>query len=138
MYKVLVVNKRPEDCSAALRVELPSCEFEGIREPTAALKRILHNNFTMAVISLDMTGPCVDGLDLAKECILAGKPVILITPSYTKWLAKLRFATRVRQLHSNILFVDTAVEPDVLASNIEGMLHKKVDITTISKKLLNL
>jgi len=123
--KILIIDDNPESVSAwtTTAADLGNTDIKVVTDCRAGIEAIMRNGFSMAVISGKLADTKVPMAQLVKECILAGKPVIIHSANLPK-----RFETNIETclIRKSVLFFKSPSARDRLTA-MRSMLTKQID-----------
>lgn len=109
---------------SAIKEKLPEYEVEVIDNAEEALKKIYRNSFDLAILDMRIGTDELDSNTLTRECILMGKPIVVIGKKGS-WWEKVKVALHNSDLRKSWKYC-YSTDTTSIRSSVEGLIDKKI------------
>ena len=130
--KIIIIGNinEKDKCFEIIKESFPLYKLEVILNAKEGLKRILKNSFDLVILDFNISDDCICSNELARECILMGKPLILCSDKFNVFY-KLKFWWKNLDLKKNMKFLNSGVDKFKIISCISSLINKKINPTKV-------
>lgn len=139
MKRILIIDDDNDTCETySLLIDEyfddDQVECETFVDANKALARVMSNNFDLAIVDLNLKNSSFNGVDIAKECIIACKPVIICSGS--NLIFKIKSYLDLKKFNNYVVFLDKPLNVDELHETLDHLLNIKINRGVVCSKIM--